>query len=416
MKTKIYNSYSTLFKLRVINGEVFNVNYNTSYYWKTTGKKRINQALEIERSGNNCFNLNKITDELLKDIFGFFRQFVEYKKSIKQLYRKQKASIVLLIERLKPFADIFTICNWFNISERTYYNWRNKPLCRFTYSKECPNIVTTQLSDRERKLLENEYFFNEKYANRNVSELYAQTLADKKVIVSESVFYDMARFLNEGAKRKSCKKPRYEPGIRAKYAKEVIHMDRTKIRVANVPGQKAWVSLVCDNRSRAILGFNVSLSSCSMFSLSNLKGVVKRFNLTDRKFMLITDDGSENWGETRAYTLSEPNIDHRVAQLSIEGSNSMIESVIRQLKYLYLKKWVYGSLKELIADLNVAINEYNNRPKKIHLGKTPWQVLFGDEQDVEEFKALKKMHLRRRIDENREFKCLKADYTGFYGR
>ena len=50
-------------------------------------------------------------------------------------------------------------------------------------------------------------------------------------------------------------------------------------------------------------------------------------------------------------------------------------------------------------------------PRKIHLGKTPLQVLDGDEVDLAEYATLKKQVRKERIEENQSFSCLKSLYT-----
>ena len=91
----------------------------------------------------------------------------------------------------------------------------------------------------------------------------------------------------------------------------------------------------------------------------------------------------------------------------------MVEAVIKQLKYRYLKKKEFDSLDELTNALNIAVETYNHRPRKIHLGKTPLQVLNGDEVDVSEYAQLKELTRMQRIEENKNFNCLKAFYTSF---
>ena len=91
--------------------------------------------------------------------------------------------------------------------------------------------------------------------------MYAQTLADKKVLVSESLFYDLARFLGETETRKSRKKIKPKIGIRASKPFEILHLDKTKLTIKGLIKKRVWLSLICDNNSRAILGHHISLQN-----------------------------------------------------------------------------------------------------------------------------------------------------------
>jgi len=414
MSRKKYNSYSSNLKISAINGESTDANYHTRYYWANKGRDRIEAAASkdgmLQLINNKLETRDKING-LFSGVFDFFMKFIRGRRSLEKQFRKQRTVIVALIEDLRTYSDTISICQWFGITERTYFNWKSKPLCKMTYTKECPNIITNQITDSERRILEQDYFFQAKYSDRSVSELYAQTLADKRVIISDSAFYEFARFLGEDIRRRPIKKKRYKKGLRAEKPKQIIHMDRTRFTVANNGNKPAWVSLICDNRSRAILGATIATGSHSRYTLDNLKETIAKHSLSDHEFWLVTDDGSENKGDVREYLKQYPNIKHKIAQLNIPYSNSMIEAAIKQIKYRYLKKREFDSLEELSTALAIAVEQYNNRPRKIHLGKTPLQVLAGDEQDVWEFKAIREQFRQQRLEENRQFKCLKTSYT-----
>ena len=103
-----------------------------------------------------------------------------------------------------------------------------------------------------------------------------------------------------------------------------------------------------------------------------------------------------------------PLIKHHIAQITIDFSNSMIEAVIKQLKYRYLKTDEFDSLEHLTECVNEAIIIYNNRPRKIHLGKTPLQVLHGDMPCKTELAELMDNMRQKRLEENRAFNCLRV--------
>jgi len=412
METKKYNSYSTDFKLAAISGKNNGGNYSNKYYWNTKGKDKIIQALHNDGHtalADLLLNLNSGLTDALNELFSFIHQLIDRSNKTQKLFKSSRSHIESLWEILKPFVSVGNLCKWFRVSERTYFGWKKRIICQFSYTKECPNVYPNQLRDWERRILENDYFFNDKYADYSVSDLLGQVMADGKVIICESLFYEYAALLGETEKRKVPRKKITYKGLRAEKAKDIIHMDRTKFSIKN--NKNAWAYLISDNRSRAVLGFTVNFSSHSRNTLANLKEAITKHNLLDKPFWLVTDDGSENKGEVKIYVKDNPNIKHKIAQLNIPYSNSMIEAVIKQLKYRYLKKKEFDSIEELIEALTIAIEIYNNRPRKIHLGKTPLQVLDSDEVDLAKYAALKKQVRKERIEENQNFSCLKSLYA-----
>lgn len=413
MRPTSYNSYSTNLKLTAISGEKVNVNYHTKYYWNNSGRRKIQSVVRDElllKLISDRQDINTKINDLLIDLFNFFIKLVERKTVLKKLYKKQRATIVELIEQMKSFMpDIIFICKLFKITERTYYNWKSKPVCKITFTKECPNIYPGQLTDRERRILEQEYFFNEKYVDYSLADLYAQMLRDKKVIICDGLFYELARFLGEAEKRKPVYKKKYKKGIRAGKPKEIIHMDKTLFTTSD--GKRPWAYLICDNKSRAILGLKLSIDSRSETALTNLKEAINKHHLLEKPFMLLTDDGSENKGMVKDFTNSQAKIDHRIAQIDIPYSNSMIEAIIKQLKYRYLKNKIFDNIYELEKALIKAVYDYNNRPRKMHLGKTALEILHGHEQGIDELRELKEQARLKRLEENQSFNCMKASYS-----
>lgn len=410
MKT-IYNSYSTQFKMEAIINKSIKCNKSTKHYWKTNGFQKLLQAksqygntliTDLLKSNNSDFA------KLLNELFALFMPFTELTKKSKTIFKKSRASIVSIWNLMKPFATIEYICKWFEISERTYFNWNKRTICKLTPNKECPNVYPNQLRDWERRCLENDYFFNPKYSNYSISELLGQVMADKKVIVCESLFYEYARFLGEAERRKPKRFIKKYIPLKAKNPFEILQMDRTKIPIKNTKG--VWLNLIIDNYSRAILSFLITTKSHSKHTLKNLQTSIKTHNLINTPFKLVTDDGSENKGYVKQFIKLMPNITHLIAQKDITQSNSMIEAVNKQLKYRYFSKKEYQSIEEFIIDCNNAITTYNNRPRKIHIGQSPLQVLNGNEFTLFEYTLLKDKTRKERIIENQNFNCLKAFY------
>jgi hypothetical protein len=94
---------------------------------------------------------------------------------------------------------------------------------------------------------------------------------------------------------------------------------------------------------------------------------------------LITDDGSENHGETSMFldTCESPKISQLFAQKTIIHSNSMIEAANKQIKYYFLYHKEIANFEQLENYLPMAIKDYNHRPHDSLNGLSPIETLNG---------------------------------------
>lgn len=138
MKTASYKSYSTDFKLKAIADKTIECNSNSRYYWQTKGNEKLLQTASTNDSISLSSFLQQKNDDLVlvfDELFAFFNTWIDLSKKTKSLFKKNRNKIVYLWEKLKPFASIEYICKWFNISERTYFNWKNRIVCKLTPKK-----------------------------------------------------------------------------------------------------------------------------------------------------------------------------------------------------------------------------------------------------------------------------------------
>ena len=101
---------------------------------------------------------------------------------------------------------------------------------------------------------------------------------------------------------------------------------------------RAYIYLIIDNFSRAVLNCKVSTELRARTSFENIEEVFDRYNLYKLKdaVELIVHDGSENKAEVDAFVNSHPeNLRKLVAQVDIVQSNSMVEAANKILKYQY---------------------------------------------------------------------------------
>ena len=173
--------------------------------------------------------------------------------------------------------------------------------------------------------------------------------------------------------------------------------------------KKAYIYLVQDNYSRAILAYQLSTERRASFTLENLARVKAEYLLpcSVSECMLLTDNGSENYGEVKQWIKASdsPKINHVIAQVDIHFSNSMIEAANKQLKYRFLYHQKINDYSRLGEYLDKAILDFNHRPHAILNGLTPIEVLQGKSYNKETQNNFVSLAKQKRILENQKMKC-----------
>jgi hypothetical protein len=171
----------------------------------------------------------------------------------------------------------------------------------------------------------------------------------------------------------------HQIGLRASKPFEIIHADATLLRLKD--NSRAFIYIIQDNFSRAILSFRYSLENRALHCFENLKYVHEHFLSPSgvAQCSLITEDGSENHGEVLKFTnnCQSPAIGHLIAQKTITQSNSMIEAANKQIKNYFLYHKEIANIEQLENHLQQAIKDCNNRPHDVLKGLTPTEVLNG---------------------------------------
>jgi putative transposase len=122
---------------------------------------------------------------------------------------------------------------------------------------------------------------------------------------------------------------------------------------------------------------------------------------------LITDNGSENYGEVKNFLdeCESPEINHLIAQKTIVHSNSMIEAANKQIKYPFHYHREIANLEQLENSLHMTIEDYNKRPHDGLYGLTPIKVLNVKIPSHVSFASQIANAKAARITENRVRKC-----------
>ncbi|MBS1919589.1 MAG: DDE-type integrase/transposase/recombinase [Bacteroidetes bacterium] len=240
-----------------------------------------------------------------------------------------------------------------------------------------------------------------------LSSVYHRIIRDGAAHFHASTFYKYARLLQLKRITPNNRRKNHCRGIRADAPLALLHADVTVFRTAD--NVKAYIYLLQDNFSRAILNFSVSLHCKAEIVFDLLKKAHADYLQPANIFscQLMTDDGSENFGVVQVFlTAAEnPTLQHIIAQRDVEFSNSMIEAANKNLKYRFLYHKNIADYNELCKYVQQAVDDYNNRPHGVLNWLTPFEVLQGKVIDKDLLRREMQCAQAQRIIENKKEKC-----------
>jgi transposase InsO family protein len=384
-----YKSYHTNIKLLAVN------NLLPTYY-----KKHI-PASTLSTWKNNTNTLNQIVgidsiachDDFVKMIhdmgthkilFRCFRAiwlilhtYSDVLHSIenrKKILLRNKTSICSCIQYLVKMIGVVRACKVFGVSPNQYYYWKKSFLsCSSSSLKLCRKTYNHQLLETEIEVIKRYFTFN-KYLFWPITSVYHQILRDKAAFFSISTCYNYLNLL--GIKRIKTKHRRkhHKKGLRASAPLELLHMDVSIFKTIN--NAKVYLYVICDNFSRCILAYKISTKFDVGLVLENIKEVKRKYSLF-RNTKLIVDNGIENRTQLLDDFLDNAHINKNIAQLHITESNSMVESVFRQLKYYHIYPKKFETAVDFINEIDFIVLEHCNRPLHVLNGLTPLEALEG---------------------------------------
>ena len=146
-------------------------------------------------------------------------------------------------------------------------------------------------------------------------------------------------------------------GLRATRSNEYWQIDTTVIRLTT--GIRIYLQAVIDNFSRRIFAWRVSdmLSSATTRELLIEASMGLPDESANANVVVITDGGSENFGEVDQLLKDSSSLRRVLAQIDIISSNSLIEAFWRQLSELDLLRSMTVGEKAVVADTHESRGE-----------------------------------------------------------
>ena len=178
-------------------------------------------------------------------------------------------------------------------------------------------------------------------------------------------------------------------------------------------GSRCYIQAIIDNKSRYVLAWKVSKDFGGVRTLALIKEALAKsksigVNVTPSVWV---DGGSENLNSNVDSIVNNGKIQRVVAQVDIEQSNSMIESLFHRLKNRYLYYQNLRTYEDLVKHVDFYLKEANaSIPFDMLGGATPSEVYLGKVTDIFLSKMLTSADQARkaRMNFNRAQNCGKC--------
>jgi putative transposase len=317
-----------------------------------------------------------------------------------------KMAVVGNIQKVSQVLGLRNALRFIDLDFKYYAKLRKKRSCPSSIYDLCLIKHPSQLLKKEIAVIMS-YCADGRFLHWPLISVYHQIKKDGATYLSSSTFYKYVKLLKLERAKAASRRKNHQIGIRASMPFEIMHADATLLSLKD--NTRAFIYLVQDNFSRAILSFKCSLEHRAQFTFENLQYIYKHYLSPSgiEYCNLITDDGSENHGEAAKFLhgCKSPEIAHLIAQKTIIHSNSMIEAANKQIKYHFLYHKEIADFKQLDKYLQQAIYDYNNRPHDALNGLTPTEALNGKLPANVSFASQIAKAKATRIKENRARKC-----------
>lgn len=353
----------------------------------------------------NSKKLMKINRALLR-IIALHRFLTKYAAQIRERVFQAAATVVINVKKVQDDIGPGLTSKLLNLSYRQYWQLKQKMRCKKSLLNLCLPKHPTQLMRKEVNIIK-KYGEDIRFIHWPLSSIYHKIVRDSAAHFHISTFYKYTGLMKLKRPLPKHRHKNHCAGIRATAPLQLLHADVTVFKTTD--NIKAYIYLIQDNFSRAILKSFVARQCRTGIRAELLRQVhheiLQPSNLPHT--LLMTDDGSENFGEALDFIrkAENPTIQHIIAQQDVEFSNSMIEAANKNLKYRFLYHQHIPGYEELCKYVQQAVEDYNNRPHAVLNGLTPLEVLNGKTIDKADLQKEMLLAKAQRMTENKKETC-----------
>ena len=302
---------------------------------------------------------------IVKTVLGFSHALSGFHRSVKE----NSQHVVDLVKRVQPLIGLRVALRFFNISVPTYRLWsiQSASACFTSLTNACNRVFPNQLSRPEviklREMVEDKQF-----QYWPISSIAFHALKENILPLSLNTWYKYVHKLGLARIRPASRRKKGTVGIRALRPHQLWHADITVFVTADQV--KHYIYLVVDNFSRKVLAWMVAGSVRAELRKKTIEDALRSVKESIPSITLITDGGPENELNDFLATLEQP-IEHQVALVDIQYSNSLIEAHNKTIKYNYLYRMDIADGGQLEKAIKKTVLDFNDRPHVSLNGLTP---------------------------------------------
>ena len=169
----------------------------------------------------------------------------------------------------------------------------------------------------------------------------------------------------------------------AKSSLTILHTDCTQIRTDD--GGRWYLNIIYDNFSKAILGIKAMLNPNSLDVAENLRVVIRKYKLHEKRFLLYCDGGPENRKHVDELLADFPQIVKCVTSFSKGIYNNVIESYNNKFKRKhihFLDLSCHEKVPDQLPDFRKTLNDVPMAligalsPNEVLKGLKPWEDIW----------------------------------------
>lgn len=392
-----------------------NIPLSTAKEWIKNGIKEVITLPELNLSNTELLNQNmslknklastKAEQILLSTTIKIFRFQIQFTRLPSAT---SKPSILRAIKNALTNIPIKLCLETIGLSSARYHSWvKRDKKCQLEDNISCPKLSTTKLTVQEIRTIA-DMVRDSKLSHYSISALSWLGKKEKSIFASSSTWCRIVRELKLRRPRERLYPQKPKLGIRASSPCEIWHLDQSIIRLND--GTKAFIQSIIDNYSRFVLAWDVTLNYGGAVTKSLLEKSLEKSKELGIEIIpnVYVDSGTENLNKEIDSLILEGKMTRTIAQIDIEFSNSMVESLFLRLKhnYQYLKNLSnFETLKTHVDDYLIESN--NKIPHNVLKGTTPLEVITNHWTSVEQDKLKEQGRVAReeRILQNRSSEC-----------
>ena len=271
-----------------------NISDAFGYDWYLQNKDLFHTLQELARSER----LIKVNRALLR-IIAIKRFMKENFICINAGRSTFKAVLVANIKKAGLVIGLTKALKYLDLNFHQFAKMRAKLPCFSSVFNLCRIKHPVQLLEKEVSVIKR-YCQDIRYQYWPLSSLYHKMRRDGAAHMQLSTFYKYVSLLNLKRIKAMSRRKNHHVGIRATYPLQILHADMTEFRTAD--NQKAYIYLVQDNYSRAILTYQVARERKALYTFQNLVKFKEQYLMPAqiRECMLLTVGGFENYLEVKA--------------------------------------------------------------------------------------------------------------------